>query len=252
MNKANHSVSLKEIHYLEFLNRENNFLHHSHDADMLQYELIKEGNPAAVDEAKKMFVASEQGHLSDHPLRNIKYLFVAATTLACRFAIEGGMDNEMAHNASDLYIQKMDLCQTSTEVTELELEMFSFFVRQVANCKKDIVYSKPVIKCMDFIYNHLNEPIHIKDIAKSIDLSESYLSALFKKEVHLNITDYILDLRISAAKNMLKYSDYSCAEISASLAFSSQSYFCQLFKKQTSYTPNEYRTLFFKKSFDED
>ena len=251
MKKENRSVSLKEIHYLEFLNRENNFFHHSHDADMFQYELIKEGNPAAVDEAKKMFVAAEQGHLSDDPLRNLKYLFVAATTLACRFAVEGGMDNEMAHNASDLYIQKMDVCQTPTEITELEWEMFSFFVTQVAKQKKNTIYSKPVIKCMDYIYNHLNEPIHTKDLARHVNLSETYLSALFKKEVCINMTDYIRKLRISAAKNMLKYSDYSYAEISAALAFSNQSYFGRLFKEDTGYTPKEYRTMFFKKSFEE-
>ena len=48
---------------------------------------------------------------------------------------------------------------------------------------------------------------------------------------------------------MLKYSEYNYAQISSYLAFSSQSYFIKVFKKETGYTPKEYRKLFFRNSF---
>lgn len=251
--KKNHlKLNLEEIHYLEFKYREQNFTHHLHEDDMLQYELLRAGNPAAIVEAKKMFLANVQGHLSDDPVRNLKYMMVAATTLACRFAIEGGVECEFAHNASDLYIQKTDLCTTIEEITALEADMFTFFTMQVKASKKQTVYSKPIIKCMDYINNHLDEPIHAEDLALYVDLSESYLSSLFKKEVGSNITSYILESRISTAKNMLKYTNYSFVEISNALAFSSQSYFGQQFKKITGYSPKQYRTLFFQKSLGKE
>ena len=50
---------------------------------------------------------------------------------------------------------------------------------------------------------------------------------------------------MEAAQNMLKFSDYTYAEISAILAFSSQSHFIRVFRKQTGYTPKEYRNKFF-------
>ena len=47
---------------------------------------------------------------------------------------------------------------------------------------------------------------------------------------------------------MLRFSDYSYAEIAASLAFSSQSHFIRVFRVQTGYTPKEFRNRFFRKS----
>ena len=51
---------------------------------------------------------------------------------------------------------------------------------------------------------------------------------------------------MEAAQNMLRFSDYTCAEISAILAFSSQSHFNRVFRAQTGYTPKEFRNRFFR------
>ncbi len=248
MNGRAKYVSSKELHYLEYLNRENAFQHHSYDEDMLQYEYLKAGDPAALEEAKKMFSAGEQGHLSEDPLRNMKYLFVAATTLATRYAMAGGMKHEQALNASDLYIQKMDLCQTVEQVTELELDMFAFFTAHMASLDKETVYSKPIIQCMDYIDYNLDKQIRVSTLAVHVKRNASYLSALFKKETGCTISDYILQRRMEAASNMLRYSDYTYAQIGACLAFSSQSHFTRVFKKQTGFTPKEYRLRFYRKS----
>lgn len=155
------------------------------------------------------------GHLSDDSLRNVKYLFVANITIATRFAIEGGLDSEIAYNISDLYINKMDLCQTVDEVLEVHREMFAYFTKQMY-----------------------------------VDLNQSYLSTLFKKEMNISISDYILKRRIDTAKNMLRYSEYPAAQISEILAFSSQSHFIRCFKKLTGTTPNEYRKLHYYENFE--
>lgn len=72
----------------------------------------------------------------------------------------------------------------------------------------------------------------------------SYLSTLFKQEMGKSITEYILSKRMEAACSMLKFSDYSFAEIGAILTFSSQSHFSRVFKEQTGQTPREYRNAF--------
>lgn len=51
---------------------------------------------------------------------------------------------------------------------------------------------------------------------------------------------------MEAAENMLKFSDYTYAEISSILAFSSQSHFARVFKQRTGYTPKQYRDAYFK------
>ncbi|MCM1135758.1 MAG: AraC family transcriptional regulator [Clostridium sp.] len=238
-------VNEKKLRYMEFVSRETGRYHHTHAEDMYQYELLQAGDMRAIEESKHMFYSENVGHLSDDPVRNIKYLFVSATTLACRAAIGGGMVTERAYNISDLYIQKMDALRTVEEVLALHIDMITFYTKEMAELDKKRVYSKPVILCMDYIYNHLHEPISIQDMAEQVNLSASYLSTLFKKEAGCSVLEYILSKRMEAARNMLKYSDYSYADIGAILAFSSQSHFIRVFKKETGYTPKEYRDKFF-------
>ena len=63
----------------------------------------------------------------------------------------------------------------------------------------------------------------------------------------MTVSANITTKRIEAAGNMLKFSDYSCIDISNYLCFSSESHFIQVFKKHTGYTPKIYREKFFRK-----
>lgn len=238
----------KKLQYIEYLHRETADRHHTHTEDMYQYDLLRIGDPKAVEEGIRIFSSNLPGHISDNPLRNYKYLFVASATLASRSAIAGGMDAERAYNISDLYILKMDTLQTVDEVKALHGDMFAFYTKEMAALDKANVYSKPVIVCIDYIYNHLHETIHTDDLAAQAGLNRSYLSTLFKKETGQPISAYILSKRMEAAQNMLRFSKYSYAEIAAILAFSSQSHFIRVFRSQTGYTPKEFRNRFFRTS----
>ena len=81
----------KEIQNSAFCNREYLFRHHSYDKEMLQYIYLRDGNDKAIEASHEMFTSYEVGKLSDDPIRDKKYLFVASITLATRFAIEGGL-----------------------------------------------------------------------------------------------------------------------------------------------------------------
>lgn len=234
----------KQLAYMKFLNRENDFRHHYYAEELKQYKMLQAGDPAAPAESHKMMTAETTGHLSDNPVRNMKYLFVANITLATRFAIEGGLDSETAYNISDMYIQKMDLCKSVKEVLDVHFEMFNYFTVQMSKLRKKNVISKSIQKCVDYIDLNLHTKITLEKLAEQTQLSTSYLSALFKKEVGINFTDYILKRRIDTAKNMLLYSKFSATEISEILAFSSQSYFIKIFRRETGLTPAKYKEKF--------
>lgn len=243
------SINEKKLSYLEFIHRENEIRHHHYDEEMLQYNYLKVGDLRAIEEGEKMFSSSITGHLSDDPVRNAKYLFVASITLATRFAIEGGMDEETSYNTSDLFIQKMDLCNSVEEIQKLQKDMFSFFTNKMASIEKQQVYSKPIILCLDYIYYHLHQKILLKNLAEYVNLNPNYLSELFKKECKITISQYILKKRMEAATNMLIYSDYTYSQIASTLAFSSQSHFSKVFKEYTGETPKKYREKFLRLAF---
>ena len=195
-----------------------------------------------------MFASRLTGHVSDDPLRNLKYLFVASATLASRAAISVGMEDERAFNISDLFIRQMDLLQSLEEVRELQAEMIAYYTKEVAALDKKKVWSRDVLRGMDYIYEHLHESLSARDVAAYVGLSRSYYSTLFKNETGVSLSGYILGKRVEAAKNMLSYSDIPLAEISAILAFSSQSHFNRVFRQQTGYTPRSYRMRFSERS----
>ena len=236
----------KKLAYLEFLNRENGFRHHKYDEEMQQYEYLKNGDMRSIDESVKRIRASDVGHLSDNPVRNLRYLCICNITLVTRFSIEGGMDSEKAYTASDLYIQKYDRAKTVEELYELQREMITYFTKAVADAKKESVFSKPVILCMDYVHYHLHENIKCSVLAEKVKLNQSYLSVLFKRETGVSITEYVILKRMEAAENMLKYSDYSLTEIADLLHFSSYSHFAKTFRKYYHSSPKEYRNKEFR------
>lgn len=240
----------KQLAYMAFLNSENNFSHPSYDKEMALYERIKSGDTQWVKTHIAKLTSPTLGHLSDDRLRNVKYLFVAATTLSTRFALEGGLDSETAYNASDFYIQSMDTCTTIDEVETLHMEMMLYFAEHVDRRNRGKIYSKPILQCLDYIHGHLNQPLSLSALADQVRLYPTYLSELFKKETGSSISSYIRKKRIEAAENMLLYSDYSFTQISAYLAFSSQSYFIRIFKEETGYTPKAFRDRFFRNTFN--
>ncbi len=241
---AKFSDADRRVAYMAYVDRENNTRHHYFDEEMKQYRLMQSGDPSAVEESAAMMKRTQaQMRLSQDPLLNVKYLFVANITITTRFAIEGGMDSETAYNSSDLYITGLERCHTPEEVLELHREMFSYFIRHMASLKKDRVYSRRVIQCMEYIDLHLHMPIRLTELAEHAQLNPSYLSVLFKKETGVPVSEYVLNRRIDIAKNMLLYSEYSASQISEILTFSSQSHFIRVFKKKEGMTPREYKVL---------
>ncbi len=64
----------------------------------MQYECIKNGDlEQAIPLSIKLFRSDLTGHLSDNRTSHYRYLFVASTTLSCRFWLEGGMLSEYPH-----------------------------------------------------------------------------------------------------------------------------------------------------------
>ena len=237
----------RQLAYLAYVNRENDFQHHGYEEEIRQYLMMQNGDPDAVKESQRMMRRDTATGLSTDPLRNMQYLFVANITLATRFAIEGGLDGETAYNASDMYIRKLDLCQSAEEVLELHREMFSFFTSRMAAVKKETVYTRAVSESIGYIESNLHTPLRIDEVAEHVNLSAGYLSVLFRRETGTAFSDYVMRRRIETAQNMLLYSDYTSTEISEILAFSSQSYFIRCFRKQVGVTPSEYRRRHYAK-----
>ncbi len=222
--------------------RERDFHHHTYDEDMMQYEYLKNGKlEEALNVGRKMFEGPTTGSLSDDPVTNYKYLFIASITLACRFCIEGGMPAETAFNLSDLYIRQVDKCRDVPAIFELRDAMMRDYTARMQAMRRQNVYSRPVHRCMDYIDRHLQQPLTVKKLAGALELSESYVSTLFKRETGVAVSEYIRRRRVDTARTLLQYTEFSCLEIAEYLCFSSDSHFSRVFREYTGQSPRAYR-----------
>ncbi len=93
-----------------------------------------------------------------------------------------------------------------------------------------------------FVTKHLADPqLSIKSIADSLYLTPNYLSLQFKKESGTTINQYMTELRIDRAEELLKDRKYKLYEVASSVGFQDANYFAKTFKKATGLTPSEYR-----------
>ncbi len=236
----------KKLSHIEFINREYNVSHLSYEREMAFFESIKNGDPAEARRLFKPFNCEEMGRLSDDSLRNLKYHLTITVAFITRYCIEGGMEMEAAYNLSDIYIRSIDKCRTEDEINLLHHEVVDDYAQRMQILRKQNRYPMAVTICLDYIYDNLHTKITLEKLAEVTKLSPAYLSKLFHKEVGLTVSGYIIKKRVEAAANMLKFSDYSCIEISDYLCFSSESHFIQVFRKHTGYTPKNYREAFFR------
>lgn len=242
----------KKLIHTTFLQREYALRHHTYDEEMLQYEYVKRGDMRSIQESQRIFKNGNTGTLSKDPLRSVKYLFVAAMTLVTRFVIEGGLEAETAYTLSDLYIQQADDCQSVKAVQVLHAQMIEDMTRRMVQDTKRQHYSKPIHRCLDYIYNNLHTRLSIQLLAEEVHLSPNHLSVLFKRETGLTIAGYIRHKRLEAAENLLVYSDFTFLEISNYLMFSSLSHFIKLFKQHSGQTPKTYRDQHFRHAWPKD
>ncbi|WP_449539058.1 AraC family transcriptional regulator [Ferdinandcohnia sp. Marseille-Q9671] len=93
-----------------------------------------------------------------------------------------------------------------------------------------------------FIQEHYMEKLTIDSIAKSLNLSKSYLSHLFKEMTGFTVMEYLMATRLTQAKYMLVLeSDKPLKDVAFDCGFESASHFSRYFKQKVGISPKDYR-----------
>lgn len=235
----------------QFQAREDAIEHPTYDDELSFYDLIKSGNTEALKKHNLRNVdEASRGILSKDKVRNLRYHLIVSLAMITRFCIEGGMPEQEAYMLSDTYINRMDVIENTETLYLIQKEYVYDFAKRMKKIQKKNAISMHTSQAMDYVYNHLHESISVEGIAEHIDIHPTYLSKLFMKETGQSLSVYIRKKRIQTARNMLVYSNYSCAEIAQYLAFSSSSHFASVFKEETGMTPLKYRRENYRKHWD--
>jgi two-component system response regulator YesN len=101
--------------------------------------------------------------------------------------------------------------------------------------------SKYIEEAIGYLREHYGEDLSLAQVAEAINLSEGYLSRLFKKETGYTFNNYLTLYRIHTAMHLLKDCHKKVYEVSEEVGFADTTYFSTLFKKHVGLTPSEYQ-----------
>ena len=93
----------------------------------------------------------------------------------------------------------------------------------------------------NYINNHYCEPLHLKELARTVMLSPSYLSAKFKLKFGVSISDYISAKRIEKACELILKTDKPVSAVMNEVGINDSKFFYKTFKFYTGMTPGDYR-----------
>ncbi|RAP76075.1 helix-turn-helix domain-containing protein [Paenibacillus montanisoli] len=198
-----------------------------------KWSMVEEAAQKDVEAIVQSFLAS--GRMRHE--QDIRKLFVRL--LHCPSVTASLSEAEVTALVS-AYGEEMQRCETLDEAATA----YSRFLTEViatGGVKKQL--SKDIAHAVRFIQEHYGEDISLQQIAQHLELSPNYLSALFKKELNMNFSEYLNRLRLEKAKELLLGTNMKSYEVAQQVGFSDDSYFSRAFKKHTGVRPNGFRKL---------
>ena len=155
-------------------------------------------------------------------------------------AVQMGAENQM--NMDELY--RIPLRGTSVQELEQSKEMLLRYMEQLcALVGRETESSSKYREVAAYIDEHYSDPmLNVNTLADTFDISRSWLSRSFKKEMNISLAEYIVLCRLRRAKELL-LTNKSVNKIAAEVGFTNESVFYRAFKKYEKITTQQYRKL---------
>lgn len=129
-------------------------------------------------------------------------------------------------------------------VRELELWLNNYF-RWVMNYMTNRVDSRQadlILRAKRFIGdNYVNPELTLKSIADYVGLNEKYFSSRFTKETGSTFSNYLTEIRIMKAKNLMNTTDLKMYEVSERVGYNNVEHFNRMFKRESGISPSDYK-----------
>ncbi len=162
--------------------------------------------------------------------------FISSKAIKSRPLIKAIFDNiSVDYTEDNLDSIAGNLAILLIELNKARLSDISSITNAAPQIIKDIIL---------FIGKNLQEIKSISDIANKFYISKYYLSHLFKDHMGISPIEYVINLKIAKAADLLRETNHSIEYIAHYCGFSESAYFCLTFKKHMNTTPSQYRNLF--------
>ena len=144
-------------------------------------------------------------------------------------------------------LDRMDAFSSDMVICMLQLLLLELLREQVApagtrlrttnavNSENEIIR-----RAQQFITEHVREKLTVPLVARHVDVSPSYLTALFRKNLQISPGEYVRRIKLQQSKQMIREDNLNFTEIAAALQYSTVHHFSRQFKDKFGITPTEY------------
>ena len=95
-------------------------------------------------------------------------------------------------------------------------------------------------RAQQYITANIRSKLSVPMVAQNVDVSPSYLTALFRKNMQISPGEYIRRMKLQESKQMIRENNMSFTDIAAALHYSTVHHFSRQFKEKFGITPTEY------------
>lgn len=174
------------------------------------------------------------------PLRNVKNYCIIMNTLLRKAAENGGVHPLYIDSVSSDYAKKIEELTSVEQTGKFMVEIFRAYCNLVKNHSIS-KYSPAVQKTIVAVDADLTADLSLKAMSELNNVSAGYLSALFKKETGLTLTDFVNKRRIKMAKKLLATTNLQIQTVAGHCGILDVQYFTKMFKRYEGKTPKEFR-----------
>jgi two-component system response regulator YesN len=180
------------------------------------------------------YTVAEASHQNvNHVKISLRDLFIVIS----RMVKEIGIDLELQQEFKSL--------NTMIQVKEYAKNQLVLFINTIKewrmNDAKGLLY-----QAKEYIDTNYHKVVTLDETADYIGLSPYYFSKMFKERFQMTFIDYLTQLRIAKAKELLNDQKMSLKEIASTIGYRDPNYFSRVYKKATGESPSDYRTRHFK------
>ena len=260
--RVDHKLSVAGIHTFFYQEKEQGFLFSGESHPMLELTYVDQGTLHSVVDGQDMLL--KQGDLVIYGPNqwHMQYsdIGVAPRFVTLTFDLEGGDLSSLlnrkitAPQHTVTMLQRMLREQDAMDEFSNDI-ILSYFdllllllLREAASPRagkvqtSNAVHSENEIirQAQQYISSHIREKLSVPLVARQVDVSPSYLTALFHKRLQISPGEYIRRSKLQESKQMIRENNMNFTEIAAALQYSTVHHFSRQFKEKFGITPTEY------------
>ncbi|WP_070000385.1 response regulator [Cellulosilyticum sp. I15G10I2] len=202
--------------------------------------LVKSGLSTQASEAAcELLHDSLQDSLTD--LSAIKYQAISILTQVKEALIHTGV-SATSLNFNDLSYSHLISVKLYTDIEKYVINTISEFCQLMYNENGNRL-NDTISQIIHYLEEHYSdEDLSLTSLAKVFFINPSYLSRIFKKATHKSFTEYLVELRVQKAINLLQLTNYKAYQLAQMVGIPDPNYFIKCFRKVTGVSLQEFKT----------